>query len=583
MKPRRRFSFRSSILLEILAALGVVLIVSTVLTSILEARLVNAALRRQSRELAAGRLAIVSAEYRDRGRLLNINLRTLAERLDADNLTHPARRHQLIVDLGRSAHSLEMDLLQMVGPDDMQVTGTTEPLEPSELERVREIEASGQSGLVRTGEGRSIQALAVPIGVTGYLLVGGYEFSDVLAYQMRKQIGDEGQLILVANGRVVASTLPNPPAAIPGKPANSEVLPSSPVALPNGEDQRVAYVSIGPSARPTTEAALGVIFADPVASLNASIGSVRILSGLFLTIVALALGWVLFRRVTHPLVGLSQTAGRIAEGEFDAGFTAPRKDEIGKLAESLQRMTGELQAKTRRLQQASKRLVGAQEEERRRVARDLHDGMQQHLVALAIKLRHAAAAKEGVTTSSLSSMADDAEEAAFALQELGRGISPTVLADQGLRAALRAAAGRLPLQVVLEVEPDLEEARFSPDVEGTLYYVALEAMANAQKHAPEAVLTISLSLTRQELILKISDDGPGFDLSTAHTGPGAGLQNMQDRINAQGGKILILSRIGAGTSIVCRVPLPQPDSGDGGALPEVDQDSGHSPVEVGLL
>jgi signal transduction histidine kinase len=583
MSPQRRFSFRPSILVEILAALGVVLIVSTVLSSIFEARLVNAALRRQSRELAASRLAILAAEYRDRERLLDITLRTIAERVDAENLTLPTRRHQLIAELGRTGNSLQMDLLQMVGPDETQVSATARELERSELERVREIEASGESGPVRMQDGRSVQALAVPIGVTGYLVVGGYEFSDAFAYQMREKIGDEGQLILVANGRVVGSTLPRAPQTIPGKPENSDALPSAPMPLPGGDDQRVAYVSIGASDRPTTEAALGVILPDPVASLNSSITSVRISSGLFLTVVALVLGWVLFRRVTRPLVGLSKTAGRIAEGEFDADFTAPRKDEIGKLAESLQLMTGELQAKTRRLQEASKRLVGAQEQERRRVARDLHDGMQQQLVALAIKLRHAASGKETLASGSLSSLADDAEDAAFALQELGRGISPTVLADQGLHAALRGAAGRLPMKVVLEVEPGLEDARFGPDIEGTLYYVALEAMANAQKHAPESVLTIALSLGVRELMLKIADNGPGFDIASAQAGQGAGLQNMQDRINAQGGKIMILSRIGAGTTIVCSIPLPERASADGGALPEVDEDSGHPPVEVGLL
>jgi signal transduction histidine kinase len=583
MPGRRNFSFRSSILLEILGVLGLVLVVSTSLTAILEARLIGAALRRQSTELAAGSLAIVAAEYRDRERQLDIQLRALAERLDSENLTHPARRHQLIAELGRSGNSLQMHLLHMVGPDGAQLSATRNELERSELELVRQIEVSGASGLLKMDDGTSMQALAVPIGVTGYVLVGGYEFADGFAFQMRKKIGDQGQLILVANGEVVGSTLPNEPETIPGKPADGDALPSTPVPLARDDDQRVAYVSIATSDRPTTEAALGVILADPVAALNSSIGSVRIYSALFLTMVALVLGWVLFRRVTSPLVGLSETAGRIAEGELDTGFTAPRKDEIGKLAESLQRMTGELQAKTRRLQEASKRLVGAQEQERRRLARDLHDGMQQQLVALAIKLRQAASANEAVTSVSLRSMADDVEDVNFALQELGRGISPNVLADQGLNAALRAAAGRLPMKVVLEVEPGLEDARFSPDIEGTLYYVTLEAMANAQKHAPEAVLTIALSMSEGQLVLKVSDDGPGFDMSTAQAGPGAGLQNMQDRINAQGGKILLLSKIGTGTTIVCRIPLPSPHSADRGALPEVDENRGHAPVEVGLL
>lgn len=550
-----RNRIQSTILLEILAALGVILVVSVSVSFLLQARLTRAALEGQSRRLTAAQLTLLTEGYEDREQALATFLRSVAERLDAGGLTRPERRNALIADLSITSTSLRMNILQTIGPTGEVVSGSSRIIDPAELSVVRRTQRTGKSALVETVGGRKVQALSIAIGTTGFVLVGGYDFAGSFAYDMRKKIGSAGQIILIAEGELVGSTLPTPPQGIPGKPKNSDQLPSAPTLAPFGEGQAlVAYVSIGDSV-PTTAGALGVVLGDPTADLNLALARGRLSSNVFLGVVALGLGWFLFRRIIRPLVGLSSTAGRIALGDLSADFTAPRQDEIGRLARSLQLMTSELQAKTRNLQEASKRLIGAQEQERRRVARDLHDGMQQQLVALAVKLRRASSSPEGATGHCLAQLADDAENAAFALQELGRGISPTVLADQGLQAALRAAAGRLPMKVTLTVQQDLEDARFSPDIEGTVYYVALEAMNNAQKHAAEATLAIELAMEEMCLVLRVSDDGPGFDVEEAKKADGAGLQNMQDRINAEGGTVMLKSQPGAGTSMVCLVPL----------------------------
>src|SRR5260370_176838 len=156
-------------------------------------------------------------------------------------------------------------------------------------------------------------------------------------------------------------------------------------------------------------------------------------------------------------------------------------------------------------------------------------------------------------TPLLAALGGAAEDAVFALQELARGISPGVLADQGLIAALRMLAGRLPLSACVQVEPILVGRRFDRELEVALYFVALEAMTNVQKRANTANLMVSLRspAAGRTVVLEVHDDGPGFDRWSVVGG--SGLQNMQDRIAAVGGTVLIESRPGAGTWVRAEV------------------------------
>ncbi|MDP8967896.1 MAG: histidine kinase, partial [Actinomycetota bacterium] len=214
-----------------------------------------------------------------------------------------------------------------------------------------------------------------------------------------------------------------------------------------------------------------------------------------------------------------------------------------------------IEAQADELRHSRRRLVGAQDAERRRIERDLHDGVQQQLVGLAAKLVRASRAGPADAQRLLREAAADAEESVFALQELGRGIYPSLLADRGIAEALRTHANRLPADVRVEVEPALAGTRFDAELEAALYFVALEAMANAQKHAPGATLTVSLRSAGagRRLVLEVHDDGPGFDPRGVTRG--SGLQNMQDRIAAAGGTLSADSRPGAGTWIRAEAPL----------------------------
>jgi signal transduction histidine kinase len=229
-----------------------------------------------------------------------------------------------------------------------------------------------------------------------------------------------------------------------------------------------------------------------------------------------------------------------------------------RLEAQLRERLAQIEEQAEELRRSRQRLVGVQDEQRRRIERDLHDGVQQQLVALAARLRRASIATPADAHRLLERLASEAEEAVFALQELARGIFPSVLADQGLATALRTQAARMPIAIRVEAEPNLAGRRFERDLEAALYYVALEALANVQKHASSAAATVSLRTARdgRHLVLEVHDDGPGFERRAGS--PGTGLQNMRDRVAAVGGELKIDSRPGAGTWLRAELPITAP-------------------------
>lgn len=218
-----------------------------------------------------------------------------------------------------------------------------------------------------------------------------------------------------------------------------------------------------------------------------------------------------------------------------------------RLEEELRQRLEQIEQQAAELHSSRQRLVTAQDQERRRIERDLHDGAQQQLVALAARLRRATHAEGPRLDRVLEELADEAEEAVFTLQELARGIYPSLLADRGLHASLQAHAARLPANVRIEVEPRMHRRRLEPDLEAAFYFVGLEAMTNAVKHAPGAHITVSLRADRQTrtVALEVHDDGPGFDSGASMSS--GGLQNMADRIAALGGVLSVESVPGGGT------------------------------------
>jgi signal transduction histidine kinase len=202
------------------------------------------------------------------------------------------------------------------------------------------------------------------------------------------------------------------------------------------------------------------------------------------------------------------------------------------------------------------RLVATADAERRRLERDLHDGAQQHLVALAVDLRLAAdeiAADPSVARERLSALGNDVKEAIAELRSLAHGIYPPLLMDQGLVEALRVSARRSPSAVSVSAR---DVGRYPPEIEAAAYFCCMEALQNAAKHAPGARVRVDVTGADGGLTVVVEDDGPGFDPATVDNGHGLG--NMRDRIGAAGGA-LTLERAGTGGArVVVEFPVHGP-------------------------
>ena len=203
------------------------------------------------------------------------------------------------------------------------------------------------------------------------------------------------------------------------------------------------------------------------------------------------------------------------------------------------------------------RIVAAADQARRRIERDLHDGAQQRLVTLALQLRGTRAAVPP-ELAELGVQLDHAiagvTGALDELREIARGIHPAILADGGLRPALRALARRSPIPVRVDVHLD---ARPPEQVEVSAYYVVAEALTNAARHTRASAVSVEADVAGDALRIAISDDGAG---GASFTG-GTGLAGLKDRVEALGGRIFLDSPAGAGTSLRVELPLTSASTG----------------------
>jgi signal transduction histidine kinase len=215
------------------------------------------------------------------------------------------------------------------------------------------------------------------------------------------------------------------------------------------------------------------------------------------------------------------------------------------------RLTAQVRAQLEELHRSRRRLVLEVDHERRRLERDLHDGVQQQLLAVALELgrlrRQAEDARAGELARSIAGAAHDLEQAIDELRRFARGIHPQVLTDRGLAAALEALAQRAPLPV--EIDTDL--GRLPPALESTLYLATAEALTNTIRHGAATHLRIHARCDDGHAVLDIADDGRGG----ARTGVGSGLQGLEDRVAALGGTLTLDSTRGNGTRLHIDLPL----------------------------
>jgi signal transduction histidine kinase len=206
------------------------------------------------------------------------------------------------------------------------------------------------------------------------------------------------------------------------------------------------------------------------------------------------------------------------------------------------------------------RIVEAGDAERRRLERNLHDGAQQRLVAVALQMRIADSVVDEDPEKAHQLVADAQAELSAALEELrelARGIHPAVLTDRGLEPALRALAERAP--VVVEIE-DVPDERLPPTVEVAAYYVVAEAITNAAKYASASRVTVNVTQTNGSAVVQVADDGVGG----ADPARGSGLHGLVDRVEALAGRLHVDSPPNGGTQIKAEIPLEQAVGDEGG-------------------
>ena len=211
------------------------------------------------------------------------------------------------------------------------------------------------------------------------------------------------------------------------------------------------------------------------------------------------------------------------------------------------RLKAELIAQLRAVEESRGRIAAAADDERRRIERDLHDGAQQRLVALAVQLRTAqrrfGTAADPEVDAILNASVDELQAAVVDLRRLAHGINP--VAEEGLAAALESLAARTPLHVLL----DVAGAELTPPVETAAYFVVCEALANTVKHAHATNATVRVRQDGGFLTVEVADDGVG-----GADADGSGLRGLADRVEALGGRLRIESNAGGGTRVVGEIP-----------------------------
>jgi len=260
--------------------------------------------------------------------------------------------------------------------------------------------------------------------------------------------------------------------------------------------------------------------------------------------------------VTHDgeelgLIALALSAGQTLPA-VDARLLEQVAGGLGLALRNLQ-LTEDLRARVDELATSRRRIVNIQDETRRKLERDLHDGAQQRLVALKIKLGIGAAMAQKAGIEDVRALLDvikaETDQTIDSVRDFARGIYPPLLEAEGLGPALNAQAVKMPIPVTVQAAG---LGRYPKDEEATVYFCVLEALQNAMKHSQASSVQVRLTEATGELCFEVRDDGVGFDMVEVAAN---GLINMTDRIEAVGGVLRIESQPGSGTTVTGRLPV----------------------------
>lgn len=429
-----------------------------------------------------------------------------------------------------------------------------------------------------------------PIPAEALAKVGAIGVAFASGKQRAAQLPDSGSTLLLLPLRDWQGTIPLMLVAVvsPTSPAWQATLHReflgkvSATLTPNGEDPKPAQTDSH------TEAGMEhlpwkLVLRHPegigLAWLGNRLWPVLLLAPVML-LLALGFAWGVARSVTEPLATLDQAAARIAAGNLEAAVPSQGLDEVGRLSHSLEQMRQALKRslddltrsrdvleervkeRTRELRTLLTKFVSAQEDERKRLARELHDETCQDLVALGMKLDAALAAN--TPTAAREGLQQARTLAGRALTEIHRliyDLRPSVLDDLGLFASVRWLAEHhlRPAGIAFRCEVTEPDRRLAPDQETVLFRAVQEALQNVARHSGAESVLLQIEPRGQGLQIEIEDDGHGFDPESvaepAPTGRGLGLLGMRERLSLLGGSAQITSSPGAGTRVVLTVPF----------------------------
>jgi signal transduction histidine kinase len=297
-------------------------------------------------------------------------------------------------------------------------------------------------------------------------------------------------------------------------------------------------------------------------------------------ILALGFAWGVARSVTEPLAALDQAAARIASGNLENAVPSQGADEVGRLSHSLELMRQALKRslddltrsrdaldervkeRTAELRTLLGKFVSAQEDERKRLARELHDETCQDLVALGMKLDAALAAPTAeAMRQGLHQARDLAGRALGEIHRLIYDLRPSVLDDLGLFPSVRWLAEHhlRPVGIAFRCEVTQPDRGLAPEQETVLFRAVQEALQNVARHSGAETVLVQIEPHGESLQIEVEDDGHGFDPASvaqpAPTGRGLGLLGMRERLSLLGGSAQIISSPGAGTRVVLTVPF----------------------------
>ena len=268
----------------------------------------------------------------------------------------------------------------------------------------------------------------------------------------------------------------------------------------------------------------------------------------------------------HDIVHGGDLLGRIVRNQGNGAALSPVKHRLVtdllssaglalrhvQLTARLRQRIAESTARSEELRTSRQRIVAAADAARSRLERDIHDGAQQHLVALAVGLRLARTVQDPQRLAGFLPDLHDAGRAALdTLGDLSQGVYPRALAEDGVGGALCAATTGSPVRVQVT---DRSDRRLPRDVEAAVYFCCLEAVQNAVKHAAARHIDVDLDADGAALYFQVRDDGRGLPPGPP---PGSGLANMRDRIDAVGGVLTVAGVAGSGTTVTGRIPVPR--------------------------